>query len=121
MSETTPGKCHACQGAKRPKASEYIVLRHGQKLAVCTGCRLPRDETLSIVSREAFKVELHPTPEQIVLFRKHCGLVRFVYNWGLYRRKTWWNANKDLPKSERSIEPHGRHVLSGLWTKEHPE
>jgi len=36
--------------------------------------------------RKAFKYELFPTKEQIVLIEQHLGSCRFIYNWGLERK-----------------------------------
>lgn len=69
---------------------------------------------------EAFKVALDPTPEQEQIFRKHCGLSRYAYNWALGERVRWWEGNKDKPKPERDPEPRAA-VLSRRWTQEKPE
>lgn len=69
---------------------------------------------------EAFKVALDPTPEQETIFRKHCGLSRYAYNWALGERVSWWERNKDKPKAEREPEPRAV-LLSRRWTKEKPE
>jgi len=115
----TPGRCAVCPG-KRPKPSEEIVLRSGVRTPICADCRLPNDVTASIVSREAFRCTLVPTAEQETMLRKHVGLARFVYNWALGRRTAWWDANKALPKAERTSEPTAG-PLSKAWTIEHPE
>ena len=35
---------------------------------------------------KSYKIELDPTKEQVILFQKHVGVARFVYNWALAKR-----------------------------------
>jgi putative transposase len=37
-------------------------------------------------ANKSYKAELEPTTEQVILFQKHVGVARFVYNWALSRR-----------------------------------
>ena len=65
-----------------------------------------------MVSYEAVKVRLDPTPRQERLMASHAGAARFAYNaglahvkealdsgeaadWSHYALRRWWNANKD--------------------------
>ncbi len=65
-----------------------------------------------------FEIEFDAALEQV--FRKHCGLSRYAFNWALGKRLDWWNANKDLPKAERS-KPPSAYDLSREWTTTKPE
>lgn len=50
---------------------------------------------------KAFKYRLTPTAEQTVLLNKHCGSVRFVYNWALAEKmKAYQTENKTLSRFE---------------------
>jgi len=110
-----PGQCVRCTG--RPNPAEFVV---GDREFVCAACRRPRDTTTSIVTREAFRVTLDPTDEQEILFRKHCGLARYVYNWALGERIGWYERNRDKPKDEREPQPSAS-AFSRRWTQEKPE
>ena len=48
---------------------------------------------------KAHKIRLNPTPEQVEYFRKACGTVRFVFNWGLAEWKRY--------KAEHPGQAHG--------------
>ena len=37
-------------------------------------------------------IRLNPTPEQVVYFRKACGVARHAYNWALAR---WKDARRE--------------------------
>jgi len=37
--------------------------------------------------QKSFKVEIKPTAAQLVLLKKHAGVARFVYNWGLKQKE----------------------------------
>lgn len=112
----TPGQCVRCSG--RPSPAEFIVgdLRE----PVCAACRWPRDRVVAIVSREAFRVTLDPTADQEILFRKHCGLARYVYNWALGERIGWYERNREKSKDEREPQPSAA-AFSRRWTAEKPE
>jgi putative transposase len=69
---------------------------------------------------EAYRVELDFTAEQEVLFRKHCGMTRYVFNWALAKWIAWWEANKELPKESRSKRPSA-YDLSREFTATKPE
>ena len=43
---------------------------------------------------KSYKYELNPTEEQKVLINKTFGCVRFVYNWGLAKKKEAWEKDK---------------------------
>lgn len=58
----------------------------------------------------AHKIELAPTPEQVVDFKKACGTARFAYNWGLAKweemrkageKADWLKLKKLLNASKR--------------------
>lgn len=69
---------------------------------------------------EAFRYRLELNPEQEVLFRKHAGMARFIFNWALAKRIAWWEKNKDLPKEEQ--DPRlSAYDISRHWTQEKPE
>lgn len=73
---------------------------------------------------QAYKFRIWPTEVQEKLFRQHCGLARFAYNWHLARRDAWWERNKDVPKDQRDKvkdpEPN-QYASSLLWTETHAE
>lgn len=43
---------------------------------------------------KAFKYQIFPTKEQIVLIEKHFGCCRFIYNWGLERKISLYQTEK---------------------------
>ena len=46
---------------------------------------------------KAYKYRLYPTKEQTILFEKHFGCTRFVYNWGLQtKNEAYQKENKSL-------------------------
>lgn len=75
-----------------------------------------------MIVNEAFVYELDPTPEQIQLLWRHCGLARFVFNWALGLWNNEWQKNKDLPKAERA-KRISAYEISKKWTekKQTPE
>lgn len=68
-----------------------------------------------MIVNEAFVYELDPTPEQIQLLWRHCGLARYVFNWALGMWNDSWQKNKDKPKAEREKRPSA-YDLSLRWT-----
>lgn len=115
-SGTSPCKC----SKKKPKTAEWIVRRGSRELQICDGCRGHRDQKIAMIVSMAYKIEVAPTPEQVIAFWQHCGLDRYVYNWALGERRTWWQKNRELPKKDRDEEPT-YYVLSKRWTQEHPQ
>lgn len=73
---------------------------------------------------QAYRYRVYPTAEQLVLFKAHCGLSRFVYNWALRKHNDWWTRNRDpqtgkvLPDDRRDVtdERPNATSLSKLWT-----
>ena len=48
---------------------------------------------------KSYKIRLYPTKEQEILFRKHIGCSRFIYNYFLdYQNKNYENGNKYVGK-----------------------
>lgn len=43
---------------------------------------------------KAYKYRIYPDSKQRVLFAKHFGCVRMIYNWALSQRKTAWEKDK---------------------------
>lgn len=54
----------------------------------------------------AYKTELDPTDEQKETLRQWCGIRRWVYNWGLARRKTayeWYGETLSLYEQDKEL------------------
>lgn len=73
-----------------------------------------------MIVHEAMRYEIEFDAELETMFRKHCGMARYAFNWALGKRLAWWEANKDLPKAERS-KPPTAYDLSREWTATKPE
>ncbi len=69
---------------------------------------------------EAYRYELEFDAPLETLFRKHCGMSRYVFNWALGKWISWWEANRDLPKAQRSKRPSA-YDLSREFTATKPE
>jgi putative transposase len=63
----------------------------------------------------AFRYELKPNIEQIILLSKHVGVARFTYNWALQKRIDLYDQEK---KSTNAIEQH--RLLNSLKASEFP-
>ena len=75
--------------------------------------------------RRSHLIRLNPTPEQVVYFRKACGVARHAYNWALAR---WKQARaegkrvkmKDLKREYNAIK-HEQFPWTAEVTKCAPE
>ena len=74
----------------------------------------------------AHKIELKPNNKQVTYFAKACGTARFAYNWALAEWNRLYEANKNLPESDR-IKISGMGLKKNFnaikkekfpWTKE---
>ena len=54
------------------------------------------------VIHKSLKIRLYPTEDQEILLNKTFGCCRLLYNERLREHIDWYNANKDLPKDQRS-------------------
>ena len=43
---------------------------------------------------KSFKIRLYPTKEQEILFKKHIGAERYIYNWGLALNNKLYKTEK---------------------------
>jgi putative transposase len=68
-----------------------------------------------VIINQAFRYELKPNNKQVTLFIKYCGVARFVWNWGLARRKAEYESTG---KSSNAIEQHRQ--LNALKKTEFP-
>ena len=62
----------------------------------------------------AFRTELNPNNKQRSMFYRHAGCARFVFNWGLQRKKeVWWMNQLPLPhiKTPTAIDLHRELVV----------
>ena len=69
-----------------------------------------------MIVNEAFVYEIDPTPEQVQLLWRHCGLARYVFNWALGLWNDEWQKNRDKPKAERD-KRLSAYDLSRRWTE----
>jgi len=67
---------------------------------------------------QAFKYELKPNNKQRGLFIKGCGVARFVYNWGLARRKELYRTREGKERFTSAITQH--RELNALKKTEFP-
>ena len=58
-------------------------------------------DKISIIHK-SLKIRLYPTEDQKVLLDKTFGCCRLLYNERLREHIDWYNANKDLPRDQRS-------------------
>ena len=58
-------------------------------------------DKISIIHK-SLKIRLYPTEDQKLLLNKTFGCCRLLYNERLVEHIEWYNANKDLPKDQRS-------------------
>ena len=58
-------------------------------------------DKISIVHK-SLKIRLYPSEDQKILLNKTFGCCRLLYNERLKEHIDWYNANKDLPKDQRS-------------------
>ena len=58
-------------------------------------------DKISIIHK-SLKIRLYPSKEQEILLNKTFGCCRLLYNERLREHIDWYNANKDLPKDQRS-------------------
>ena len=54
------------------------------------------------VIHKSLKIRLYPSEDQKILLNKTFGCCRLLYNERLKEHIDWYNANKDLPKGQRS-------------------
>ena len=68
----------------------------------------------------AYKYRLYPSVEQTVLFAKHFGCVRWLYNWGLNKKNTAYQTeNKSLSRFELSSHlPSLKKAEATAWLAE---
>ena len=52
---------------------------------------------------KAYKYELKPNKTQLALFNRYAGCARFIWNWGLARKKELWE------KEQKSISAFSLH------------
>jgi len=64
---------------------------------------------------KAYRYELKPNQEQLILLKKHAGCARFAWNWGLAERIRLWEEER---KSTNAIELHKK--LNALKKTEFP-
>lgn len=65
--------------------------------------------------KRAFRYELKPKKEQLILLAKHAGCSRFAYNWGLSERVKLY---KETGRQTNAIEQH--RILNTLKQTEYP-
>lgn len=58
-------------------------------------------DKISIIHK-SLKIRLYPSKDQEILLNKTLGCCRLLYNERLKEHIDWYNANKDLPKDQRS-------------------
>ena len=58
-------------------------------------------DKISIIHK-SLKIRLYPSKDQEILLNKTFGCCRLLYNERLREHIDWYNANKDLPKDQRS-------------------
>jgi len=58
-----------------------------------------------IQTTQAFRYELAPTLAQVRTLRLWLDMYRYAYNSFIAARRAWWEANKALPRCERTKQP----------------